>query len=95
MLDKGALVPCGQNDGKWTWSYPGQEPHARISYDAKLGEEGTGWFRLSYSAYGTLMNYRDSLVTSRPAARQSRCEGVFTQIVALYRPNYGGLRWWY
>ena len=72
LLEKGALIPGGDTNGTWTWFYPGHEPHARISYEAYLGEEGTGWLRLTYRANGTPVDCRVDLVTTRPTYGGSR-----------------------
>ena len=72
LLEKGALIPGGDTNGTWTWFYPGHEPHARIGYEAYLGEEGTGWLRLTYRANGTPVDCRVDLVTTRPTYGGSR-----------------------
>ena len=66
LLDKHALIPGGHSSGSWIWFYPGHEPHARIRYEAYLGDTGEGWLDLRYSVNGTPVNSRIDLVTTRP-----------------------------
>ncbi len=67
LVRKKALVPGSWTRGSWGWTYDGyDEPHATISYEADLTDQGNSWLRLHYRASGEPVDYKVQLVTTTP-----------------------------
>jgi hypothetical protein len=66
MLERGALVPGAMTSGSWHWSYPGQEPHARIRYVGNMVDLDAATVTLDYRVNDQPMRYAVRLVSTVP-----------------------------
>jgi hypothetical protein len=67
LVRKRALVAGAWTSGSWCWTYDGDDkPHATISYEADLTDQGNVWLRLHYQASGEPVDYKVRLVTTTP-----------------------------
>ncbi len=66
LVDEGAIAPGCQRSGTWSWSYPGEQPHAQISYTTQTLGFSDPWFRISARVGGAPVDYRIGLETTLP-----------------------------
>ena len=61
------VVALGRwQSGTWMWSYPGEEPHASISYEVHTLDPADPWLRISGRVGGEPVAYRIGLETTQP-----------------------------
>lgn len=66
LVRKGALIPGKWTRGRWSWNYPGKEPHAHIGYEANLIDPDAATIRLIYTVRGEPMDCVVHLVWTEP-----------------------------
>lgn len=66
LVRKGVLVTGRHTSGQWWWAYEGEDPHAKIGYEANLLDLENAWLRLHYSANGEPVDYTVHLTWTRP-----------------------------
>ena len=66
LLDKEAFQPGRMTAGTWSWLYPGQAPHASITYRADLRDPGQAWCELRYAVNGQSVASHINLTVTRP-----------------------------
>ena len=66
LFRKRALVPGLLTSGGWNWSYPGREPHARISFVGDMRYPGMAMIRLIYTTDDKPVDYVIRLVSTSP-----------------------------
>lgn len=66
LVEAGAVAPGRRRSGVWAWRYSGEEPFARLSYEANATELGDAWFRISGRVNDEPVDYRIQLETTQP-----------------------------
>lgn len=67
LVEAQVIAPGRCRSGTWAWSYPEEEPYARISYEAHVIDPADAWFRISGRVNDEPVDYRIQLETTRPS----------------------------